>query len=142
MSRAIPARRAASHIPRSGGPPLTLPLPSPRSVESARELSAEARMQELETELFRAGQELARMHRELEGLRERVEHENAQRSELLDAVSHDLRTPLTVIGGYHRLLLGDGVGPLNEKQRKFLEESQRSCQRLDAFLGNALAASR
>jgi signal transduction histidine kinase len=121
---------------------MTLPLPSPRPVESARELSAEARMQELETELFRAGQDLARMHRELEGLRERMRHETAQRSELLDAVSHELRTPLTVIGGYHRLLLGEGVGPLNEKQRKFLEESQRSCQRLDAFLGSVLAASR
>jgi len=85
-------------------------------------------MKALEAELFRAGQELARLHRELEGV--------------LDAVGHEVRTPLLVIGGYHRLLLGDDVGPLNEKQRRFLEESQRSCQRLDAFLDNVLAASR
>ena len=118
---------------------MTLPL---RPFESAPELSAEARMHELEAELLEAGHELARVHRELEVLRERLRRESAERADLLDAVGHDLRTPLTVIGGYHRLLLGDGVGPLNEKQRKFLEESLRSCQRLDAFLANMLAASR
>jgi signal transduction histidine kinase len=120
----------------------TLPLPSPRPDESVRELSAEARMQELERELREAGAELARLHQELEWLRDRLFRERAERSQLLDAVSHELRTPLTVVGGYHRLLLGDGVGPLNDQQRKFLEESQRGCRRLDAFLANLLAASR
>ena len=99
-------------------------------------------MQELETELREAGQELARLQGELEVLRDRLGRERAERSHLLDAVSHELRTPLTVVGGYHRLLLGDGVGPLNDQQRKFLEESHRSCRRLDAFLANVLAASR
>jgi len=99
-------------------------------------------MQELETELLQAGQELARLHRELEALRERTRRESAERADLLDVVSHELRTPLTVIGGYHRLLLGARVGPLNDQQRKFLEDSHRSCQRLDAFLANMLAASR
>ncbi len=121
---------------------MTLPLPSPRPDESTPELSAEARMQKLEAELLQAGQELARLHRELEGLRERLHREGAERADLLDVVSHELRTPLTVIGGYHRLLLGAGVGSLNDQQRKFLEESHRSCQRLDAFLANMLAASR
>jgi signal transduction histidine kinase len=121
---------------------MTLPLPTPRPTESARELSAAARIEVLESELLHAGQELARLHRELEGLRESIDGEAARRGDLLDAVSHELRTPLTVMAGYLRMLLGDGVGPLNEKQRKYLEESQRSCRRLDAFLGNVLAASR
>ena len=99
-------------------------------------------MQELEKELREAGAELTRLHRELEWLRDRLCSERAERDQLLDAVSHELRTPLTVVGGYHRLLLGDGVGPLNDQQRKFLEESQRSCRRLDAFLANLLASSR
>jgi signal transduction histidine kinase len=98
-------------------------------------------MQELETELLHAGQELARLHRELEAVREQLRRESAERADLIDVVSHELRTPLTVIGGYHRLLLGSGVGPLNDQQRKFLEESHRSCRRLDAFLANMLAAS-
>jgi signal transduction histidine kinase len=121
---------------------MTLPLPSPRPDESTPELSAEARVHELETELLQAGHELAQLHRELEVLREELRRESAERGDLLDAVSHELRTPLTVIGGYHRLLLGDDVGPLNDQQRKFLEESHRSCRRLDTFLANMLAASR
>jgi signal transduction histidine kinase len=56
-------------------------------------------------------------------------------------VRHELSTPLTVIGGYHRLLLESDVGPLNDAQRNFLEESHRSCQRLEAFLANMLDAS-
>ena len=115
---------------------MTLPLSSPPTA------GADARAERLEAELLRASQELARVHRELEVLREQLRRDAAERSELIDAVSHELRTPLTVIGGYHRLLLGPDVGPLNEKQRKFLEESHRSCQRLEGLLANMLAASR
>jgi signal transduction histidine kinase len=120
---------------------LTLPLPSPSPVDAASEPPADARADRLAAELLQAGQELARAHRELEALRERVRCEAAERSELLDAVSHELRTPLTVIGGYQRLLLREEVGPLNEEQRKFLAESQRSCQRLEDFVARALSAS-
>jgi signal transduction histidine kinase len=74
--------------------------------------------------------------------RAQAEEANALKDQFLAVVSHELRTPLTVISGYNRLLLGSDVGPLNDQQRKFLEESQRSCQRLDGFLANVLAASR
>ncbi len=100
------------------------------------------RVRRLEQELLQAGQELSRVHRDLESLRERLRRESAEREELLGVVSHELCTPVTVIGGYNRLLLGEEVGPLNEQQRKFLEESNKSCQRLDAFIGNLLEASR
>jgi signal transduction histidine kinase len=93
-------------------------------------------------ELLQASQELARVHRDLEAMRDSARRDIAARSELLDVVSHELRTTVTVIGGYHRLLLGADVGPLNEQQRRYLEESHKSCQRLDKFLANLLAASR
>jgi signal transduction histidine kinase len=118
---------------------LTLPLPSAPPAEAGP--AADARAQRLASELLLASQELARVHRELEALRERLRRDAAERSELIDAIGHELRTPLTVIGGYHRLLLGADVGPLNEQQRKFLEESHRSCQRLEGLLANMLAAS-
>src|SRR5437773_2943979 len=115
--RGHPARRAASHIPRSEGLPMTLPLASPRPDSSEPEPRDEARVQRVEAELLAASQELSRLHRELEALREHARLDAAQRAEMLDVVSHELRTPLTVIGGYHRLLLGEEVGPLNDRQR-------------------------
>ena len=47
---------------------------------------------------------------------------------------HELRTPVTVIGGYLRMLLKEQGGPLTEKQRKMLEEAERSCGRVGALV--------
>jgi len=101
-----------------------------------------ARQDRLEQELLRAGRELAGLHRELEAQRDWLRGERAEREEMLTIVSHELRTPVTVIGGYNRLLLSEEAGPLTPEQRKFLEESGKSCQRLDAFIENWIEASR
>lgn len=47
---------------------------------------------------------------------------------------HELRTPVTVVAGYLRMLLREQGGPLSEKQRKMLEEADRSCGRLSALV--------
>ena len=47
---------------------------------------------------------------------------------------HELRTPVTVVAGYLRMLLRDQAGPLSDKQRKMLEEADRSCARLGAIV--------
>jgi signal transduction histidine kinase len=99
-------------------------------------------VQALEEEVLRAGRELARLHREVERLRERTRRESQEREELLTVVAHELRTPATVIAGYARLLLSGKVGPLTDEQRRFLDESVRACQRLNAFLGNLLETAR
>ena len=96
----------------------------------------------LERELLRCGQELSLANREVTSLRERLRAERHEREELLSVVSHELRTPVTVIGGYNRLLLTGEVGSLTEEQARFLEESNKSCRRLDLFIGNLLEASR
>jgi len=100
------------------------------------------RTRRLEGELLQLGQELGKLNRELATLRERLRSERAEREELLAVVSHELRTPLTIISGYSRLLLAEEAGPINEEQRRFLEESRKGCQRLDRFIANLLAASR
>jgi signal transduction histidine kinase len=46
---------------------------------------------------------------------------------------HELQTPLTVVSGYLRMLLREQGGPLNEKQRKMLEEAERSCARISTI---------
>jgi signal transduction histidine kinase len=85
---------------------------------------------------------LAEALREIERLRARLAAELAEREELVTIVSHELRTPLTVIAGFNKLLLSERVGPLNDEQRRFLGESDRSCRRLDAFIGNLIEAAR
>ncbi len=47
---------------------------------------------------------------------------------------HELRTPVTVVAGYLRMLLREQGGPLTEKQRKMLEEAERSCARIGALV--------
>src|SRR5918992_5360409 len=53
---------------------------------------------------------------------------------ILSLSVHEFRTPMTVVAGYIRMLLKDRAGPLNEQQRKLLEEAEKSCARLSALL--------
>jgi two-component system cell cycle sensor histidine kinase PleC len=47
---------------------------------------------------------------------------------------HELRTPVTVVAGYIRMVLREQAGPLSEKQRRMLEEADRSCARISALV--------
>jgi signal transduction histidine kinase len=96
----------------------------------------------LEHEVQRANRELHHANRERVTLRNRVQCETEERDELLTVISHELRTPITVITGYNRLLLAEKVGMLNEEQKRFCDQSIKSCQRLNNFISNLLEASR
>ncbi len=61
-----------------------------------------------------------------------VEHNVLPRA--MSLAVHELRTPVTVVAGYLRMLLREQAGPLTEKQRKMLEEADRSCGRLGALV--------
>ena len=61
-----------------------------------------------------------------------VEHKLVPRA--MSLAVHELRTPVTVVAGYLRMLLREQAGPLNEKQKKMLEEADRSCSRLGALV--------
>jgi signal transduction histidine kinase len=53
---------------------------------------------------------------------------------MLSLAVHELRTPVTVVAGYLRMLLREQGGPLTDKQRKMLEEADRSCARIGALV--------
>jgi len=53
---------------------------------------------------------------------------------ILSLSVHEFRTPITVIAGYLRMVLKDKAGPLNDQQRRLLEEAEKSCGRLTALL--------
>ena len=60
----------------------------------------------------------------------------------VNAVSHDLRTPLTTITGYAEFLEDELAGPLNEAQRKYLDQIQKSTRRLEGLVNDLLDVAR
>ncbi len=67
---------------------------------------------------------------------------NRAKSAFVSSVSHELRIPMTSIKGYTDLLLMEGVGTLNEKQREFLQTVQNNADRLTALVNDLLDMSR
>jgi signal transduction histidine kinase len=55
---------------------------------------------------------------------------------LLSLAVHEFRTPVTVVAGYIRMLLKDRAGPLNDMQRRLLEEAEKSCGRLSTLIAD------
>ncbi|MBW2447754.1 MAG: PAS domain-containing protein [Deltaproteobacteria bacterium] len=101
-----------------------------------------ARRGELEREVGELGHALRGANLEMEALRERVRRQRVDLDEVLTIVSHELRTPVTVVTGYARLLLSKKVGSLSDEQRGFVEESLKSCRRMNTFIANLLENSR
>jgi signal transduction histidine kinase len=54
-------------------------------------------------------------------------------SAFLSLIVHELRTPANVVGGYLRMLQRDAEG-FGERQRKMVDEAEKSCQRLVAIV--------
>lgn len=83
----------------------------------------------------------ARLAEDLEAARLKGETEEL-RSALLASVSHDLRTPLTVMRGSIESLqaLGDALSPQDREQ--LLEGTRLECERLDRYIQNLLDMTR
>jgi len=119
---------------------------------TAGQLSARARRRAEEAETGRL--ENKRLYEELHAAFERVSHAEALRqseqlkSALLDAVTHDLRTPLTSIKASATLLLEDpeteeATEPLNAKeQQAMLRVITQEVDRLDRFIESIVDLAR
>ena len=53
---------------------------------------------------------------------------------LLSLAVHELRTPASVVGGYLRMLQREQRRRLSERQRKMVEEAEKSCARIVALV--------
>jgi signal transduction histidine kinase len=59
------------------------------------------------------------------------------KSEFLSVCSHELRTPISVLRGYHELMLDGKIGELNPQMRRALEAGERSLDTLTRVAENA-----
>jgi signal transduction histidine kinase len=64
------------------------------------------------------------------------------KSEFLAAMSHDFRSPLTVVRGAVELLLGERPGALTPGQRELAESAERNIRRLEDFTAQLLEMAR
>ena len=64
------------------------------------------------------------------------------KSEFLAAMSHDFRSPLTVVRGAVELLLGERPGVLTQGQRELAESAERNVRRLEEFTEDLLEMAR
>lgn len=67
---------------------------------------------------------------------------NRLRANFISMVSHELRTPLNSINGFLEIVLESPVGPLNERQREFLNYARVSTQQLTTLVEDILFISK
>jgi signal transduction histidine kinase len=66
-----------------------------------------------------------------EGTPQRPDHEYPP---LISLAVHELRTPVSVVAGYLRMLLRDQQSQLSARQQKMVEEAEKSCARIGALI--------
>lgn len=81
-------------------------------------------------------------YRELLLAYSRLQNLNQQKNNFLASATHELRTPVTVIKGYHRILLDGRLGELAPQQKEVLQESEQNCTRLIKIINSLLDLSR
>ncbi len=86
--------------------------------------------------------ELADVNRQLELRNEEVEHANRMKSEFLARMSHELRTPLNSIIGFSDLLSEESKGPLNDKQKRFINHVSAGARHLLQLINDILDVSK
>src|SRR5262252_5400559 len=55
-------------------------------------------------------------------------------AQLISLAVHELRTPVGVVSGYLRMLLRDEEEPLTPRQRRMVEDADKSCTRMAALI--------
>jgi signal transduction histidine kinase len=88
----------------------------------------------------------------LRAQRERFEHQRAEadalrhldelKSQFLADMSHDFRSPLTVVRGAIEILRSERPGPLNVQQRELASRAARNAHRLEEFTEDLLEMAR
>jgi two-component system CheB/CheR fusion protein len=81
---------------------------------------------------------LEKAHEELEELAAELNRTARVKSEFLANMSHELRTPLNSINGFSEVLYDETFGPLNEKQKKYVNNVLTSGKHLLLLINQIL----
>lgn len=122
--------RAAREIADGEPPPLAQSQAPSRELETLREALADVQLRWSK-----------RAHDE-KSQRQRLEELNLVKSNILNVVSHDLRTPLTSILLYAEMLREELTSLAEEDQRRFLKIISDECNRLSRLVDDLLEAQR
>ncbi len=87
-------------------------------------------------------EELRRNERMLATKNKELQRATQLKSEFLANMSHELRTPLNAIIGFSDLLMSEGLGPLEEQQKEFLEAILRNGRHLLGLINSVLDLSK
>jgi signal transduction histidine kinase/DNA-binding response OmpR family regulator len=102
----------------------------------------EQRVQERTAELVRARQEVEAYSRSILRAKEDVERASKFKDQFLSTMSHELRTPLNAVLGFSELLLDTRYGPVNERQKRYIDHIHTSGQHLLRLINDILDLSK
>ena len=96
------------------------------------------------SDLEEKNRELELAFTELEKKNQELEEASRAKTQILSTATHELKTPLTSIIGYIDIIIlrQSRVGPLNEKQQRYLQTAQRNSYRLKSLVDDLLDISR
>ncbi len=88
--------------------------------------------------LNEANVELTRMNESLKTANDKLLELDKLKSNFLGIATHELKTPLSVVGGYLDSLRDGFAGELNDSQRGIVGETLSSCHRMEALISDML----
>src|SRR6267142_9729 len=104
---------------------------------------------QMEAEVYQRAAELQEANRRLEAtnqelLRAKEEAERGSRfkDQFLSTMSHELRTPLNAVLGFSDLLIDESYGPLNDRQRRYVEHIHTGGKHLLSLISDILDLSK
>jgi PAS domain S-box-containing protein len=74
--------------------------------------------------------------------KEEAEHSNKFKDQFLSTMSHELRTPLNAVVGFSDLLIEEHYGPLNDRQRRYVNHIRTGGKHLLRLINDILDLSK
>lgn len=108
-------------------------------MDGIRQISSDRLSTPLEV---RAADEFGELAHAFNEMSDRLRKEERMRSDFISMLSHEIRTPLTSIRESVNMIREEVMGPINNRQEKFLEIAGSEISRISDLLSHLMQASR